>query len=84
MMISCRWYLKWTFYKKKKINDTETNEIWIVMTDIAGDKLGEVTSWTVQRNQEKWQQSDIEGSLMEILRDVSSHPPTEVQVINNS
>lgn len=84
MMISCRWYLKCNFYKKKKVNDTETNEIWIVMTDIAGDKLGEVTSGTVQGNQEKWQQSDIEGSPVEILRDVSSHPPTEVQVINNS
>lgn len=54
------------------------------MTDIAGDKLREVTSGTVQRNQEEWQQSDIEGSPVEILRDVSSHPPTEVQVINNS
>lgn len=52
--------------------------------DIAGDKLGKVTSGTIQRNQEEWQQSDIEGSLVEILRDVSSHPPTEVQVINSS
>lgn len=51
--------------------------------DIAGDKLRKVTSGTVQRNQEEWQQSDIESSLVEILRDVSSHPPTEVQVINN-
>lgn len=70
----------WYCVSKWLRNEWNTN---CYIIDIAGDKLGKVTSGTVQRNQEEWQQSDIEGSLVEILRDVSSHPPTEVQVINN-